>query len=90
MYLFFLNYLVKYYFLLLKRPVLQRRSKILDPCQGLPKGKCRFVGEGKAYASSQRGKIFCEVVFLALLTILQDKHILGKYMLQKEETFENI
>ena len=38
--------------------------------QGLPKEKCRFVGEGKAYASSQRGEIFCEVVFLAL-TIFQ-------------------
>ena len=43
-----------------KKPVLQRRSKILDPCQGLPKGKCRFVGEGKAYPYAQRGQIFCE------------------------------
>ena len=76
-------------FLWLNKPVLQRRYKILDPCQGLPKEKCRFVGEGKAYASSQRGEIFCEVVFLAL-TIFQDKHILGKFMLQKEELLENI
>ena len=48
----------------LNKPVLQRRSKLLDPCQGLPKGKCRFVGEGKAYASAQWGQIFCEVIFL--------------------------
>ena len=50
-------------------------------CQGLPKGKCRFVGEGKAYASLPRGEIFCEVVFLAL-TIFQGKPSWGNFVFQ--------
>ena len=59
----------------------QRRYQTLDPYQGLPKGKCRFVGEGKAYVSSQRGEIFCEVVFCGV-PIFQDKRILEKFVLQ--------